>query len=247
MKRKSKATYKDHTYFITWIGTYAVTALIWAFTHGFVDMLLKFLLPERVPRLITLIAIGTVLMTAALSVMIYRVGKELNRTSHGTPVALIVSDAVTAVLMFGAVSVIFKNQYIINPTMNLMADLMYSGNNPDWSHLTQPMVDFIPIALIQMVIFMAVPMCFYFLAKKRLESTDEVLKLLHAEKKAAEKREPKAGEGTISELAAEYEFAMKENARIEAEEKEKAEEEARAAAEREAAPPPPESRRFGRG
>lgn len=244
MKRKNVA--KDHTYFITWIGTYAVTTLIWAFTHGFVDILLKFPMPKETPRLVVLIVIGTAITASALSVMTYHVGKELNRTSHSAPTALIISDAATAVLIFGMASVIFKNQYIINPTMNNMADLMYSGRNPDWSHLTQPTVDFIPIALIQMVVYLGVPLGFYFLAKKRLESTNEVLQLLHAEKKAAERKAPKAGEGTLSELAADYEFAMKENARIEAEEKARSEEEARETAQR-AEKSPSESRRFGRG
>ena len=245
MKRRSAA--KDHTYFTTWIGTYAVTALIWALVSGFINILLKFPIPQNMPRLIVLSAIGTILITSVLSVMMYRISGELNRTSHSAPTALIVSDAVTAVLIFGAASVIFKKYYIVNADMANIAWAVYGKGDSDWQVRLQPMVDFIPIVLCQMIVFLAVPMCFYFIRKKQLESCNEVLKLLRAEKEAAEKREPKAGNGTISQLAAEYEYAMKENARIEAEEKSKVKEEMRAAAESEAAPKPQESRRFGRG
>ncbi len=175
----------NFTFLISWFPTLLVASIVTSLGSGVLQMAIKFIIPDnsRIQNILVYLIL-TAIICAALGVLSYKLGTELNRGSKEFSTGIPVFNMLICGVVYVVLYVLMKGRALgvlfFFPGEMFIVNGIYG---PDGAPLGTKIV----FAVLQFAIYMAVSLVIYSIAKKKQEGS-EATKKLRGEKKKPNNR-----------------------------------------------------------
>lgn len=170
----------DFSYLVRWLPVYIITSVIVMFTCGVMQIIMKFLSDSYTAMQLGTWIMSTVAVGAVMAITTYSLGLEKNNGRKPVSMAMpIVSQIICAAVVILAYALI-KNVLIYGAAWFLEMAL----NNDGKTSVAVPFGKSVGYLTIQMLIYSAVSLGFYALAKYKKDHDPVVMKLRAGHKDA---------------------------------------------------------------
>lgn len=128
--------------------------------------------------------IGTVLISAALVLVSYRTGLDMNAGSKPVPMGILVLNQLIGSVVYIVAFTMFGAKEITGSLTTMLSRAVHSNGAYIDFGITIPRSTLIGLCIVQMLIFSAVSLLPYWLAKHKQETKNDVVKKLRADRRS---------------------------------------------------------------